>query len=419
MTTPAQRPNVVLVVADDLGIGDLGAYGSDMVETRALDRLAASGLACDAMYAAGSTDTPSRAGMLTGRYGARYGLPATVRPGMAAGLPADATTFATALSRAGYVTGLFGQWRLGSGPGQHPLDHGFARFAGTLYGTDVTPLAWYEGRSEVQADLPVATATRRITREARAFVDEQYDGSGGQSRPFLAVLSHLVPHAPFQVEPSGFGKSDAGLYGDVVESFDQYVGDMVRHLEDRHSRGGNRTLVIVTSDNGPRYEGHTQWRRGRKPEVFDGGVRVPFLASWIGSSGPATRDSVPRSLLDLTPSLCALAGAPAPADLDGEDMSALLAGTGVPARGPVYLFYDEFLNAVREGKWKLHRSFGNGRVFGLQWAPWLFDLEGDVRENFNVDNLHPDVVARLLAQMDAVRTDVSAEAAARTSRENA
>jgi arylsulfatase A len=390
------RPSVVLVVADDLAVGDLGAYGARLIDTPVIDRLAASGVVCEEMYAAAATDTPSRAGLLTGRFGARYDLPATVTPDTTGGLPAAAPTVAELLRGAGYATGLFGQWRLGS----HPLDHGFDRFAGTLFGTDVAPLAWHEDRTEVDADFDSALADRRIVDAALDFISER-------RRPYFVVLSHLAPHAPFEVEPHFFRRSRAGLYGDAVQQLDHYLGELIEGL--RRRRLDERTLVIVTSDNGPRYEGRTQNRRGRKPEVFDGGVRVPFVACWLTARRRA-RDRVPRSLLDVTPSLCALAGVTAPTDLDGADMSRLLLGKGTPARGPVFLFFNQRLNAMRSERWKLHVGFGNGG-FGAQYMPQLYDVKADFREAYNVANLHPELVARLQIELVAVSDDVLREAA--------
>ncbi len=411
-------PNIVLVVADDLGIGDIGAYGGRLIRTPNMDLLATQGVRCESMYAAAATDTPARAGMLVGRFGARYNLPASVSADSAVGLPLDAVTVARLLRQTGYVTGLFGQWRLGARAGQHPLDHGFDRFAGTLYGTDVAPLTWYEGKVAVETEFDPAFAARRITQNAMDFVSEHREAAGarGEGRPFFAVLSHLAPHAPFRAEPRFFGTSRAGLYGDVVEQLDHYLGLLVRHL--REARHGRRTLIIFTSDNGPRYEGRTQARRGRKPEVFDGGVRVPFLATWT-NGGRNMVDRVPRSLLDLTPSLCALAGAGTPTGLDGADMSPLLAGHYAPERGPVFLFYNEYLNAMRSGRWKLHVAYGSQSAYSRVYMPQLFDTEADFRENYNVANLHPDVVSRLQARLDRTAADVAAEAAARSEKEMA
>jgi arylsulfatase A len=397
----ARRPNIVLVVADDLAIGDLGAYGGKLIKTPNFDRLAATGLLCDEMYAAASTDTPARCGILTGRYGARYALPASSNPTSSAGLPSRAVTVASLLRDAGYATGLFGQWRLGAGSGQLPLDHGFERFRGTLYGVDVAPLAWYRDSTVVEADYDSAFAARDITGAALDFIEDEDD------RPFFAVLSHLAPHIPYRAEPRFAGDSDAGLYGDVVQQLDHYLGVLLKHL--RRRRGGERTLVIVTSDNGPRYEGRNQNRRGRKPEVFDGGVRVPFVASWL-TAGRRHRDKVPRSLLDLTPSICALAGIAAPDDLDGVDMSPLFSNRTLPPRGPVFLWHNQRLNAVRSGRWKFHIAQGAGG-FGGQYFPMLYDVEADFRESYSVVNLNPTVVDDLRAQLIAVRDEVLAEAA--------
>jgi arylsulfatase A len=390
------------VLADDLGIGDLGPYGARLIRTPNVDRLAATGVVCDTMYAAASTDTPSRAGILTGRYGARYALPASSDPTSIAGLPPDAVTVASLLQDAGYATGLFGQWRLGAASGQLPLDHGFDRFRGTLYGVGVAPLAWYRDSRIVEADYDSAFAARDITDAALDFIDDVDD------RPFFAVLSHLAPQIPYRAEPRFVRDSAAGLYGDVVQQLDHYLGVLLKQLT--RKRGSQRTLVMVTSDNGPRYEGRIQNRRGRKPEVFDGGVRVPFVASWL-TAGRRVRDTTPRSLLDLTPSICALAGVARPANLDGVDMSPLFSGRAAPARGPVYLWHDQNLNAVRSGNWKFHIGQGTGG-YGTQYFPMLYDVEADFRETYNVVNLNPTVVDDLRAQLIAVRDEVLAEAAA-------
>lgn len=356
------------------------------------------------MYAAAATDSPSRAGIFTGRYGARFRVPESVRPDVPGGLPADASTVAAALKSAGYATALFGQWRLGSGPGQHPLDKGFDRFSGTLYGTDVAPLAWYEERTQTEAATDVRLSTRRIHEAAEGFLDHL--GSSDRT-PFFAVLSYLVPHAPLEVEPRFAGKSVAGKYGDAVETVDRYLGDLLSRLEPRRRRAD--TLVIVTSDNGPRYEGSNQRRRGRKPEVMDGGVLVPFIASWL-DRGIGIVDRVPRSLLDLTPTLSALGGAAVPAAVDGWDMSPLLRTGARAPRGPVFLFYNEWLNAMRSERWKLHVRYGNNT---RTYMPQLYDVHADPREAFNLAEYRSGLVSALQPQLEAVRASVNAEAAER------
>lgn len=390
------RPNIVVIVFDDLGIGDLGTYGSRLIRTRNVDRLAENGIRFETMYAAGATDSPSRAGMLTGRYGARFRMPPSVRPDVPGALPADVSTVATALKGAGYSTALFGQWRLGS----HPLDHGFDRFAGTLYGSDVAPLAWYDGRAQSEAATDLALSTWRIHDAAEDFLDD-----AGRA-PFFMVLSYLVPHAPFRPDPRYSGRSEAGAYGDVVETADRHIGELVRRLE--HRRNSEDTLVVVTSDGGPHYEGSTQRRRGRKPEVMDGGVLVPFVASWLDRR-LGDVDRTPRSLLDLTPSLCALAGARTPPAMDGWDWSPLLNGRR-SARGPVFLFYNEWLNAMRSENWKLHVRYGNNT---RTYMPMLYDVRADPRESNNLAEYRTSLVAALQPQLEAVRASVNAEAAQR------
>src|SRR3954471_11926835 len=166
----SERPNVLLVLLDDLGIGDPGAYGGTLLRTRMINRLAETGVLFTSMYTPASTDSPARAGLLTGRYGARFDGPEAIRPGVPGGLPPNVPTVASALCAAGYATGFFGQWRLGSGAGQHPLDKGFDHFAGTLYGTDVTPLAWYDGRTTATSAMDTALASRWITEAAEDFL---------------------------------------------------------------------------------------------------------------------------------------------------------------------------------------------------------------------------------------------------------
>ncbi|NHC46454.1 sulfatase-like hydrolase/transferase [Motilibacter aurantiacus] len=397
-----QRPNILVVLLDDLGIGDLGAYGGELVRTRMCNRLAETGVLCTSMYTPASTDSPARAGILTGRYGARFSVPESVRPGVQGGLPADVPTVAALLQEAGYATGFFGQWRLGSGAGQHPLDRGFDTFAGSLYGTDVTPLAWYEGRSATAPDMDLALASRWVTEAAEDFLA----GLGART-PFLAVLSHLGPAFPSAPDPDYAGRSRAGRYGDVVETIDRHLERLIGEV--RRLGRDDDTLVVVTSDNGPRYEGSTQSRRGRKPEVMDGGVRVPFIASWLGRTLGFV-DETPRSLLDIMPTLCTLAGVQPPENVDGQDMSALLTRGVAPARGPVFLFYNQYLNAMRSGKWKLHYRYGpDSRTY----MPQLFDVTVDPREAFNVAEKYPALVDELLPALLAERQEVAAEAAQR------
>ncbi|WP_207755750.1 sulfatase-like hydrolase/transferase [Nonomuraea cypriaca] len=379
-------PNVVLIVADDLGPGDLSVLGSAAVRTPHLDTLARQGRRFAAAYAAAATDTPSRAGLLTGRYGARLGLPHSLGRGAQAGLGQDAVTIATALKAAGYATACVGQWRLGDRPQDHPLRHGFDRFHGTPYGTDVSPLPLVEGEEVVQEGFDVSGGIAHFTAKAREFVAER------REEPFFLYLSYLDPHVPYRTDPAFAGRSAGGAYGDVVECLDHHVGDLLRELD----RSGLRssTLVIFTGDNGPRYEGANQRRRGRKPEVYDGGVRVPFLVRWPGQVRPGV-DHEPMSLVDVPPTLAALCSASMPA-VDGFDLSARLAGHAAE-RAPVYLFFGPRLNAARHGRWKLHVRFSTDRT---AYMPQLFDVAADPAETCNLISRHPDVAERMRTDLE-------------------
>ena len=181
------------------------------------------------------------------------------------------------------------------------------------------------------------------------------------------------------------------MYGDVVETVDRYLDDLLVRLEWRRRLAN--TLVIVTSDNGPRYEGSTQRRRGRKPEVMDGGVLVPFIASWLDRRLGVV-DRAPRSLLDLTPTLCALARAPSRRRWTAGTCRACCARAPATPRGPVFLFYNQWLNAMRSDRWKLHHRYGNNT---RTYMPQLFDVHADPREAFNLAEYRPALVAATAA----------------------
>ncbi|TDC02052.1 sulfatase [Nonomuraea longispora] len=391
---PPAPPNVVLIVADDLGPGDLGVLGSRAVRTPHLDALARHGRRFTAAYAAAATDTPSRAGLLTGRYGARLGLPHSLGRGADAGLGPGAVTIASALRAAGYATACVGQWRLGDRPQDHPLRHGFGRFHGTMYGTDVSPLPLVEGHEVVKDDFDVSGGIAHFTAKAREFVAER------REQPFFLYLSYLDPHVPYRPDPAFAGRSAAGAYGDVVECLDHHVGALLGELDRNGLRGS--TLVIFTSDNGPRYEGATQRRRGRKPEVYDGGVRVPFLIRGPGRVRPGA-DHEPMSLVDVPATLAALCSAPM-RDLDGYDLSPRLAGHDA-GRPPVYLFFGPHLNAARHGRWKLHVRFSSDRT---AYMPQLFDVAADPGETCDVSSRHADVAERMRTGLEEFARTVEA-----------
>lgn len=404
----AARPNIVLVLFDDLGSGDLGAYGSRALATPRIDALAREGLAFDAFYAPAPYCTPSRAGFLTGRWPIRTTLTQVVFPdghpidrlqrvaNRATRLPADEILLPEALAAAGYATAMVGKWHLGDESPSLPNDLGFDAYFGVLHSNDMAPLPLYRDR-EVIEPHPVdqSRLTARYTDEAIAWIERQ-------KGPFFLYFAHTFPHVPLHASAEATGRSEAGLYGDVVADLDLSVGRLVDALV--RSGHGENTLLLVTSDNGPWYLGRTAGVRGRKNETFEGGMRVPFVAWWPGRIAPG-RIAAPAAGIDVLPTALALAGVPLPRDreIDGIDLGgALLRGESIPER-PIYFYSDRALQGLRLGRYKLHTRHG---VFGgapgsfvlaplVPQGPWLFDLERDPDEAYDVGEVRSEAFARL------------------------
>jgi arylsulfatase A len=403
----SRKPNIVVVLADDLGYGDLGSYGGRMIRTPSLDAFAAQGVRLTDFYASANLCTPSRAGLMTGRYPIRTGLAKDViRQTDTVGLPLSEVTIAEAL-KPDYVTALVGKWHLGHvAPFWPPTVHGFDHFFGLPYSHDMQPNAMYTAEPGVELtkeDVDFPHLTARFFEHGFRFIDANRD------RPFLLMLTLTAPHIPLIPNPDHAGHSDAAAYGDVVEEIDVNVGRLVKHLK---TLGLERdTLVIVTSDNGPWFEGSTGGLRDRKGSPgWDGGYRVPFLARQPGTipAGLVSREIAMNT--DLLPTIAAWAGKPPPpgVELDGADITGLL--TKTKARSPhdaLVLFQDEKVAAIRTDRWKLvWRSYYRGREFTLDrfGSPLLFDSRADPAESYNVAARHPDVVADLTRRLTAAQT---------------
>ncbi|MEC8358031.1 MAG: sulfatase, partial [Pseudomonadota bacterium] len=292
-------PNFIVIMADDLGYGDLGVYGSTLIKTPNLDRLALDGARLDSFYSSANVCTAARGGLLTGRYPIRLDLVADVaRPTNDIHLAFEEITIAEGLKPMGYRSALFGKWHLGSRLEWSPMDQGFDEFFGVLHSNDMTPLELYRGKQMIENPVDQTTLTERYTREAVRFIAENRDN------PFFLYLPHSFPHVPLFVSPRFDGRSDAGLYGDVVETIDWSTGEILAAL-DEHGLSDN-TLVIFTSDNGPWFEGSSGIYRNRKGSSWEGGQRVPFLAHWTGKIPAGTVSSEPAMNIDLYPTLISL-----------------------------------------------------------------------------------------------------------------
>ena len=407
----APRPNIVLVLFDDLGYGDLGATGSRALATPRIDQLAREGAVFETFYAPAPYCTPSRAGFLSGRWPIRTTLTQVVFPrghgvnhvqrisGRPVRLPADEILLPEALRAAGYATALVGKWHLGDEAPSLPNDFGFDYYFGALHSNDMAPLPLWRNREVAEAHpVDQSGLTPRYTSEAIAWIEQH------AQRPFFLQLAHNFPHVPLHATAEQAGKSEAGLYGDVIADLDASVGALVDAL----ARLGvaEKTLVLISSDNGPWYQGSAGAVRGRKNDTFEGGMRVPFIAWWPGFVAPRRVADVAAGV-DVFPTALALAGAQLPRDraIDGVDLTpALLASAALPER-PVLYYSDRQLQALRLGRWKLHAR--HGVYGGAPWSlplvplathgPWLFDLERDPDESYDVHEKFPDDFARLEA----------------------
>ena len=411
LTAPADRPNVVLIVADDLGINDLSCYGRKDQPTPNLDRLAAAGTRFTSAYAAQTVCSPTRAALMTGKSPARLKI-TTFLPGRGDApsqkllqakirlqLPLEETTIAERLRGVGYATGFFGKWHLGGprfGPKQQGFDVAHEGRAAT------TPSADEGGKGEYD-----------LTRHALEFVSENKD------RPFFVYLCHNNPHIPLAAQADRVAAAKGAfnpLYAAMIATLDDSVGRVVDGL-DRLGLAGN-TVVIFTSDNGglhvpelrdPPATHNSPFRAG-KGFVYEGGLRIPLIVRWPGKVPAGRVVSTPVISTDWTPTLMDLChAARSPADgLDGVSLAPLLLG-GELAPRPLFWHFPHYSNqgnrpsgAMREGDWKLVEQFEDG---GAE----LYDLANDPGETKDLAAARPDVTRRLRDELAAWRQRVGAE----------
>jgi len=306
---------------------------------------------------------------------------------------------------------MVGKWHLGAESPSLPNDLGFERFFGVLHSNDMDPLPlWRDGEIE-QDPADQSALTRRYTEEAVAFLE------ASRERPFFLYLAHTFPHEPLHASPEQAGRSESGRYGDVLADLDASTGAILDAL-DRLGLAKS-TLVLVTSDNGPWFEGSAGALRGRKNEVFEGGMHVPLLARWSGHTAAGQRIADVAAAVDVLPTLLELAGLPLPADrvIDGVSLRPVLQGRrGELPERPIFYFQDDALRAVRLGRWKAHRRQGVFGGLAADWAfvplfprgPWLFDLRRDRDESYDLSQRDPE----RLAQLEGVMREFEAERSA-------
>lgn len=429
------RPNVVIIMADDLGYADLGVYGATDFGTPNLDRMAAEGVRFTSFYATESACSPTRASLMTGSYPLRAGVPEVLFPGSLEGLNRDEITIAELARDQGYATMAIGKWHLGDHPAFLPTSHGFDSYFGIPYSNDMSPSPkhnpWPDNRwrhpplpllrdtTIVEREPDQALLTRRYTEEAVSFIEEHRDEA------FLLYLAHSMPHVPIFASDQFAGTTANGVYGDVISEIDWSVGRVVETLTGLGL--AESTLVFFCSDNGPwlifgNHGGSAGPYREGKATTFEGGHRVPAVAWWPGAVGAGRVYDGIATTMDLLPTVAALAGAPLPADrtIDGKDLAPILLGDRLTGERYEAFFYYRSgrLEAVRSGNWKLHAphwyvtpdSIGHdaqpGTYRRVDMPMSLYDLAKDPGESVDVLDQHPDVVKELSAMLEQARADI-------------
>jgi arylsulfatase A-like enzyme len=430
-------PNIVLVYADDLGYSDIGCFGARGYATPNIDRLASEGLRLTSFYVAQAVCSASRTALLTGCYPNRLGILGALGPDSKIGISDDEPTIAQVLKPRGYAAAIFGKWHLGHHARFLPTRHGFDQYFGLPYSNDMWPnhptnrsfpdLPLIDGEKVVEHNPDQRMLTTWYTERAVRFI------AANRDRPFFLYMPHSMPHVPLHVSARFDGKTDRGLFGDVIAELDWSVGQILGALKEHGL--DDETLVIFTSDNGPwlsygDHAGSARPLREGKGTSFEGGVREPFAARWPGHVPAGAVSSEPVMTIDLLPTFARLAGAAISTDrlIDGKDISPLLLGQA-GARSPheaLFFYWGRDLQAVRSGRWKLHLphsyqalatpgSGGNpGKYVTKSIELALFDLESDPGETQNVTEGHPEVVQRLQQLAESAREDLGDAATKRT-----
>jgi len=410
------KPNILVIVADDLGYADIGVHGGRDVPTPHLDALASAGMRCTSGYVSAPYCSPARAGFLTGRYQTRFGHEFNPHVGDEAkiGLPPDQRTIADHLRAAGYTTGLIGKWHQGFSPAHHPQSRGFDDYFGFLvgghnyllrrdtaptFGTAMSRNLIYRGQEVQKLD---GFATTLFTDEAIAFTERH------AAKPWFLTLAYNAVHTPLEIDPAVAARVPAGVtdparrgYLALLLGLDDSIGRLRAHFE--KTGRARDTFIIFFSDNGgagrkPFFAYNTGVNtpfRGDKGQVLEGGIRVPFFAAWPGRIPAGRTFDHPVIALDLLPAALAAAGAPVPAGLDGVNLLPQL--TGASAAAPHAELFWRFgpQRAVRRGKWKLAdwRDFDAKAQSGWQ----LFDLASDPGETRDLSASEPALVRELVA----------------------
>lgn len=446
--THARKPNVILILADDLGYGDLSCYGQKDWQTPGIDQLAKEGARLLHFYTPTPYCAPTRASLLTGLYPIRHGLTSNPNPekvnnsfqsyrgGDNIGIGADQLLLSEVLHDAGYRTKMIGKWHLGHKPEFFPTRHGFDEYYGIPYSNDMRPVLLMENDEVIEYPVIQATLTRRYTQKAIEFIEKN------KEKPFFLYLPHAMPHKPLVASEEFYTPDTKGdLYADAMRELDWSISEVLKKVAAVNLE--ENTIVIFLSDNGPWFGGSSGGLRGMKSQNWEGGIRVPFLIRWKGQIPAGHVSNQPTGVIDVYPTILKLVGLPLPKEpsLDGMDISSVLKSQSPTPHDALFSFYNDKLQTVRSGKWKLHinapessqlpstadwvdprlpdgvtilapfeqpkaTQFPGIKTGDPSAAGMLFDLEADPAEQHNVASKHPDIVKSLLSKAQRYQQQV-------------
>lgn len=423
-TTTNEKKNVVVILVDDMGYGDLSCTGSNAIKTPNIDNLASNGTLFENYYAPNPICSASRAGLLTGRLpihtltcGA-YMDTETISghlasqlqcilgtyPYMNTGLPTDEILLPEILQKVGYTTGLFGKWHLGVKDKEFPTNRGFDRFFGALYSDDMKPYRVYDDNKLLHKEPYNQTnLTKELTNECLSFIDKNKED------PFFLYYASPFPHWPATCSEEWVNTSKGGVYGDCMQEVDWSVGQILNKLNQEGLT--DNTLVIFTSDNGPWYEGATGGDRGRKGTKYNGGSHVPLIVSMPNTLPKGNISKELTSGLDIFPTILSMIGVNQPTDriIDGIDMWSCWKNSTISPRKQIFMNDDKDSFALIENNFKyIEKSASEiGRYWNLQAGPFLYNLETDKEEAYDVSRLYPEIAEQMSNEIKEFKKELS------------
>ena len=400
----SNKPNIIFIFADDLGYGDLGCYGSKVNRTPHLDQMAKDGILFTDFYSAAPNSSPSRAGLLTGRYPIRMGINNVFFPESLTGIPENEIKISEVLRRQGYRTGIVGKWHLGTQFQYLPLQNGFDEYFGIPYSNDMRSVHYMRGNVVERFDVNQDSITYYYTKEAISFIETH------KERPFFLYIPHNMPHVPLGASANFRGKSANGFYGDVIEELDWSVGEILKKLDELGL--DKNTIIVFSSDNGPwltegPYGGVATPLFEGKNSCWEGGQRVPAIIRWKDRVHGGQINNDVASMVDWFPTFANLTGGSVPTDriIDGCDLTPVLLGTGQRVHQDFAYMHNRRLFAYRSGAWKIKLPEDTRR--GNFWVETLpahdtlfFNLYDDMGESVNVKNEYPAEYRATLAKLN-------------------